>query len=48
MLGTAAFITTPTDIFPYINIPVVSIIWSYRGLSPDEMENASSPSPNAP
>lgn len=38
VLGTAAFITMPTDIFPYIDIPVVSIIWSYPGLSPDEME----------
>jgi len=38
VLGIAAFITMPTDIFPYIDIPVVSIIWSYPGLSPDEME----------
>lgn len=29
---------TPTDIFPQINIPVVSIIWQYAGLSPQEME----------
>jgi multidrug efflux pump subunit AcrB len=29
---------TPTDIFPSINIPVVSIIWSYTGLSAKEIE----------
>jgi CzcA family heavy metal efflux pump len=29
---------TPTDIFPEINIPVVSIIWNYVGLSPTDME----------
>ena len=27
----------PTDIFPPINIPVVSVIWSYNGISPDDM-----------
>jgi multidrug efflux pump subunit AcrB len=31
-------IKTPTDIFPAINIPVVSIIWSYNGLSAREIE----------
>jgi multidrug efflux pump subunit AcrB len=31
-------IRTPTDIFPSINIPVVSIIWSYTGLSAREIE----------
>src|ERR1700734_2760232 len=35
--GLAAFVM-PTDIFPYINIPVVSVVWSYPGVSPDEME----------
>src|SRR5688572_10072741 len=29
---------TPTDIFPNIDIPVVSVIWNYGGLSPDDME----------
>src|SRR3954464_4105051 len=28
---------TPTDIFPSINIPVISVVFSYSGLSPDEM-----------
>lgn len=29
---------TPTDIFPSIDIPVISIAWQYTGLSPDELE----------
>jgi len=29
---------TPTDIFPEINIPVISLIWNYTGLQPQEME----------
>jgi len=29
---------TPTDIFPNINIPVVSVAWQYSGLSPEELE----------
>ena len=31
-------LSTPTDIFPNINIPVVSIAWSYTGLNPEELE----------
>ena len=38
ILGGAAILTMPIDIFPYIDIPVVSIVWSYQGLSPEEME----------
>ncbi len=38
ILGPLAILRTPTDIFPGINIPVVSIIWRYTGLSADEME----------
>ena len=38
ILGVTAIITMPVDIFPYIDIPVVSIVWSYSGLSPEEME----------
>ena len=37
-LGGSAIITTPKDIFPNINIPVVSVIWQYTGLTPEEME----------
>jgi CzcA family heavy metal efflux pump len=30
---------TPTDIFPNINIPVISIVWNYQGLAPQDMAN---------
>ena len=36
-LGVFAIATTPTDIFPEIEIPVVSPIWNYGGLSVEEM-----------
>jgi multidrug efflux pump subunit AcrB len=38
IIGPLAILRTPTDIFPNINIPVVSIIWRYTGLSTEEME----------
>jgi len=38
VLGAIAIERTPTDILPEINIPVVSAIWQYRGLSAEEME----------
>src|SRR5271157_4587780 len=37
ILGTLAIISTPADIFPNINIPVVSVLWGYGGLRPQEM-----------
>jgi multidrug efflux pump subunit AcrB len=37
IMGVLAIVRTPTDIFPNINIPVVSIIWTYNGLVPDDM-----------
>lgn len=37
-LGVSALTAMPTDIFPEINIPVVTVIWSYTGLSTQEME----------
>ncbi len=37
VLGGIAIFSTPKDIFPYINIPVASVIWSYTGLPPQEM-----------
>ena len=37
-LGISAILVTPKDIFPNIKIPVVSVIWQYTGLSPQEME----------
>jgi multidrug efflux pump subunit AcrB len=38
LLGIGSAIETPKDIFPYINIPVVTIVWTYSGLTPTEME----------
>src|SRR5258705_5642682 len=38
MLGVAAIRRTPTDIFPNIDIPVISVVWTYNGLSTEEME----------
>ena len=38
ILGGVAIVTMPVDIFPFIDIPVISVIWSYSGMSPDEME----------
>ena len=38
ILGGAAIVTMPVDIFPYIDIPIVSVLWQYSGLSPEEME----------
>src|SRR5579883_259871 len=38
LLGVAAIVSMPIDIFPYIDIPVISVVWSYNGISPDEME----------
>jgi multidrug efflux pump subunit AcrB len=37
-LGVSAIWVMPEDIFPEINIPVVSVIWQYTGLSVPEME----------
>jgi multidrug efflux pump subunit AcrB len=38
ILGVTAILNMPVDIFPYIDIPIVTVIWQYSGLSPDEME----------
>jgi CzcA family heavy metal efflux pump len=37
IFGISAIVTTPTDILPEINIPIVSIIWTYNGLDADDM-----------
>ena len=37
ILGVLAIVRMPTDIFPEIDIPVVSVIWTYAGVSPEEM-----------
>jgi CzcA family heavy metal efflux pump len=37
IFGASAIATTPTDILPEINIPMVSVIWTYNGLDADDM-----------
>lgn len=39
LLGIFSILRTPTDILPNINIPVVSVIWNYPGLPPQDMAN---------
>ncbi|HEV2247902.1 MAG TPA: efflux RND transporter permease subunit, partial [Terriglobia bacterium] len=39
IVGTAAILRTSTDIFPNIDIPVVSILFNYGGLSPEEVSD---------
>src|SRR5580693_3040471 len=38
LLTPVVLMRTPTDIFPEINIPVISLVWQYNGLQPQEME----------
>ena len=37
LFGVRSALLTPTDIFPNINIPVVSVVWTYNGLLPNDM-----------
>ncbi|MGA7814148.1 efflux RND transporter permease subunit, partial [Caballeronia sp.] len=37
IVGPLAAFRTPTDIFPDIRIPVISVVWQYTGLPPDQM-----------
>src|SRR3984957_2754750 len=38
LLTPLVLLRTPTDIFPVINIPVISLVWTFTGLEPQEME----------
>src|SRR5690349_17341505 len=38
LLGAVTIRRMPTDILPEIDIPVISVVWSYAGLPPEEME----------
>jgi CzcA family heavy metal efflux pump len=38
VFGVLSLLSMPTDIFPEIKIPVVTIIWTYAGLAPEDME----------
>src|SRR6185312_12527750 len=37
IFGPLSALKTPTDIFPDIRIPVIAVVWTYRGLPPDDM-----------
>src|ERR1700753_1309466 len=37
IIGPLSAVRTPTDIFPEIRIPVISVVWQYTGLPPDQM-----------
>jgi multidrug efflux pump subunit AcrB len=37
IMGGISIVSMQKDIFPYIDIPVVSVIWSYNGIAPEEM-----------
>jgi multidrug efflux pump subunit AcrB len=39
ILGVLSIFRTPVDIFPVVDIPVVSVIWTYSGMGPEEMTN---------
>ena len=38
LLGLFVILNMPTDIFPEVDIPVISVIWKYEGMTPSEME----------
>ena len=38
ILGVLSIVKMPTDIFPTVDIPVISVVWNYQGLPPEEME----------
>ncbi len=39
IVGPLVVLRTPVDIFPNIDIPVVSVVWNYAGLSPEQLSN---------
>jgi len=39
ILGPVVILRTPVDIFPNIDIPVVSVIWQYAGFSPQQLSD---------
>ncbi len=47
LFGLRSALLTPTDIFPNINIPVISVVWTYTGLLPNDMSGASSTTTSA-
>src|SRR5271169_5771323 len=43
IFGIASILRTPTDILPDIDIPIVSVIWTYGGLDADDMSKRIAP-----
>ena len=39
LLGVGAAVRMPTDIFPNINVPVVSVVWTYSGMTPTDVQD---------
>ncbi len=39
LLGIGAGLRMPVDIFPEINIPVVSVVWKYDGMNAQDIQN---------
>jgi CzcA family heavy metal efflux pump len=39
VIGPVVILRTPVDIFPNIDIPVVSVVWNYAGLSPEQLSD---------
>jgi multidrug efflux pump subunit AcrB len=39
LMTPVVLLRTPIDIFPAINIPVISVVWTFTGLVPTEMAN---------
>ena len=39
LMGVGAALRMPIDIFPEIDIPVVSVVWTYNGMSAENMQN---------
>ena len=48
LLGPIVILRTPTDIFPAIDIPVVSIVWNYKVSTRSRCRTASSCKPSVP
>jgi len=38
LIGVASIVTMATDVFPVIDLPVITVIWSYSGITPSDME----------
>ena len=39
LIGPLAALRTPVDIFPAIDLPVISVVWTYNGMAPDDMSD---------